>query len=155
MNGALHWFGCEESSEVVDIVVAFDPLNEKHQLPQVPDLNFTSETLGVLCGCLCIFYNKNLKDSVELWVMNDYMVESSWTKLFRVKLPSVKYSEDHSLKRARVLAYSKTSREVVLLHLFGTLIWYDLKENRVVDLGIGSVAAIVNVKSLVKLNYYQ
>ncbi|XP_059652303.1 F-box protein CPR1-like [Cornus florida] len=150
VNGALHWLACRDRVDLFDIVVAFDPVVEEHWVMEVPKVSgYSKGTLGVLGGCLCLICAMKERDTVELWVMNNYRVEESWTKLFRVMF------EVHSPGCPRVLAYCRSSREVILLEMFGNLIWYDLKEKKAVDLGICSSFADVNVKSLVKLNHYQ
>ncbi|XP_059654394.1 F-box protein CPR1-like [Cornus florida] len=158
VNGALHWLARRGRVDLFDIVVAFDPVDEEHwevQVPQVPSCNYG--ILGVLGGCLCIFYvteEDHSETTVELWIMNDYMVESSWTKLLTVTVPKVNYM-DNIMQWLKVLASSNCNRKVNLYCVLGKLICYDLKEKRDVNLGTGSFSEDVNVKSLVKLNHYQ
>ncbi|XP_059654227.1 F-box protein CPR1-like [Cornus florida] len=156
VDGALHWLACRDQTDLFDIAVGFDPVDEEYWVIEVPNVSSVCYgTLGVLDGCLCILYAINEQEAFELWVMNDYMVEESWTKVFTLMLTVPNLDSMYGTQCARVLAYSNNSREVFLLYMFGKLMWYYLKEKRVIDLGICAIAADVNVKSLFKLNHYQ
>ncbi|XP_059630142.1 F-box protein CPR1-like [Cornus florida] len=158
VNGALHLLACEDPLDLFNTVVGFDPVNEVFLEVEAPSVSGVSNgTLGVLDGCLCILYAINEEYAFELWVMNDYMVKESWTKLFTVFTVRILnlIRVHHILQCPRVLAYSKINREVILLQMFGKLVWYDLKEERGMDLNISSSLVRFNVKSLVKLNHDQ
>ncbi|XP_059652281.1 F-box protein CPR1-like [Cornus florida] len=165
VNGALHWLARRDRVDLFDIVVAFDPVDEEYQevqVPQVPSCNHG--ILGVVGRRLCIFYiteEDHSEAAVELWIMNDYMVESSWTKQCTVMVPKEKASYvDDIMECLKVLASSNnillwaSSNCDSLFRMFGRFNCYDLKEKRDVNLG-GSSAKEVNVKSLVKLSHYQ
>ncbi|XP_059650493.1 F-box/kelch-repeat protein At3g06240-like isoform X2 [Cornus florida] len=84
VNGCLHWFSFRSSSYVI---AAFDLADEKFRDVQIPsslDNNHSNYDLmycklGVLRGCLCI-----LVSHTDIWVMKEYGVTESWTKISSV-----------------------------------------------------------------------
>ncbi|XP_050376043.1 F-box protein CPR1-like [Argentina anserina] len=93
LNGALHWL-CGYSK--YDLV-AFDLAKEEFRIMQLLNLDddgsrFYRGKLGVLGGCLCVSsyteYNYACV-SVDFWVMKDYDVRESWTKLFNLDMSNL------------------------------------------------------------------
>ncbi|CAN0926011.1 F-box protein CPR1 [Linum grandiflorum] len=81
-------------------------------------------SLGELKNCLCIFANF-IGKSVHVWMMKDYGVESSWSKLFCV--PNSTLSYNFSLVP---LGLSMIGDEI-LLHLDGErLVWIDMEKRQ-------------------------
>ncbi|XP_062014059.1 F-box/kelch-repeat protein At3g23880-like [Rosa rugosa] len=104
LNEALHWFKFK-GLYTVDIV-AFDLAKEEfRRIPLHTTLDRQPRgqcnvfaPYGVapssFRGCLCTFDHANVS-SIELWVMTEYDVADSWTKLFNIKLinpPTYVYS---------------------------------------------------------------
>ncbi|KAJ8573862.1 hypothetical protein K7X08_010373 [Anisodus acutangulus] len=88
-NGALHWDGCHShissaSSEIVTLDLATERYG-KIALPSYEDGGIRW-TLGVSRGSLvsCCNYETNRAD---MWVMKEYGVEKSWTKLVTISSP--------------------------------------------------------------------
>ncbi|MCD7456568.1 hypothetical protein HAX54_032156 [Datura stramonium] len=88
-NGALHWEGCYRhtpgaSSEIVALDLATERYG-KIALPSYED-GGVHWTLGVSRGLLvaCCNYETNRAD---MWVMKEYGVEKSWTKLVTISSP--------------------------------------------------------------------
>lgn len=88
-NGALHWDVCHPhisraSSEIVTLDFAAQRYG-KIALPSYED-GGVYWTLGVSRGCLiaCCNYETNKAD---MWVMKEYDVDKSWTKLVAISLP--------------------------------------------------------------------
>ncbi|RZC81924.1 hypothetical protein C5167_044519, partial [Papaver somniferum] len=52
------------------------------------NLAYTHKALGILGGCLCIMLQAYALYSIEVWVMKNYNVQESWSKLFTVRLGS-------------------------------------------------------------------
>ncbi|PIA63110.1 hypothetical protein AQUCO_00200852v1 [Aquilegia coerulea] len=86
VNNYIHWLATSYivgSSFSKSVIVAFDLTNESFQEVPLPEaghdkllsLNFTE-----LGGCLCIIRNYDIR--FEIWLMTDYRVKDTWTKLF-------------------------------------------------------------------------
>ncbi|KAK9949274.1 hypothetical protein M0R45_004807 [Rubus argutus] len=99
-NEALHWLFASEKPTII----AFDLVKEKFRERPLPLLKEDGETnnflhdMGVVSGgCLCVAsYDEHDSDGeiIQLWVMMDYDVCESWTKLvklvdYRVRPPFV------------------------------------------------------------------
>ena len=84
-NEALHWI-----SEGLDReIVAFDIAAEKFRTMPLPDDHGSYfRGLGVFGGCLCAFDDEKACTTgfIHLWVMKEYDVVDSWTKLFTLKV---------------------------------------------------------------------
>ncbi|XP_026379932.1 F-box/kelch-repeat protein At3g23880-like [Papaver somniferum] len=90
LNGALHWISSSTSKQdIYHGILTFDISNEKLMdvpLPEKcilhPEDSKTElhKTIGVLGDCLSLVL-VDVK-TVEIWVMQDYGVRESWTKLF-------------------------------------------------------------------------
>ncbi|XP_059635254.1 F-box protein CPR1-like [Cornus florida] len=157
VNGALHWLAGHQNNDIVlkclvnEIIAAFDPVAEKYWMLQfTPISDFGCMTLGELGGCLCLFCICKIGlryDCVELWVMKDYKVHASWTRLFKADWGQIYGNVTNYY--IRILAYSKNCNEV--LQINDTIWWFDEKEQREVDIGLSSFEAEICVASLVKL----
>ncbi|XP_062015025.1 F-box protein CPR1-like [Rosa rugosa] len=81
LNEAFHWL---ETS----CVVAFDLADDKFRKVPLP-VDFAADyfrRLGDFGGCLCVFgLADTTAGSLDLWVMREYDVGNSWTKLFNIK----------------------------------------------------------------------
>ncbi|KAI4317717.1 hypothetical protein L6164_025565 [Bauhinia variegata] len=78
LNDAIHWIAFR-LDEWVGVILAFD-LEEKslREVPMPGGIHFVFCDLVVLGGSLCLCYTGI--DSVEIWLMKQYRVRSSWTK---------------------------------------------------------------------------
>ncbi|KAJ0035357.1 hypothetical protein Pint_26278 [Pistacia integerrima] len=74
VNGALHWLNY--SAEKILSIVSFDLVEEKFKsFPPLPDyFQSCSTTLYVMDCCLCMLVTK-------IWVMKEYGVVDSWTRI--------------------------------------------------------------------------
>jgi F-box interacting protein len=134
VSGALHWLVTSKAeSDRTNLILAFDLGVEEYRL--VPH-DFSDKdchmTDGVLGGCLTI-YRDYYYTRLDVWVMKDYGVKESWTKLFSIMQP-VAYSIS-SFHYGRPVAYSKSGGEVLLEQCRqedknNRLVWYDLKNNK-------------------------
>ncbi|XP_059627463.1 F-box protein CPR1-like [Cornus florida] len=124
VRGALHWVVCgEPRSDKRNLIDAFDLGVEKYRLVPQPDYLVDKDFLlcpGSLGGRLCINCNYD-GNYVDIWVMNEYGVKESWTKLFSV----VQFGY------GRPLAYSRTGEKVLLNQDHSNLFWLDLKRKTV------------------------
>ncbi|XP_004301896.1 PREDICTED: F-box/kelch-repeat protein At3g06240-like [Fragaria vesca subsp. vesca] len=116
VNEALHWLNGPNMSESYEIV-AFDFANEefrKMQLPNYAQDGKDYSYLGVCSGgSLCVSrYPIGACDSIDFWVMTEYGVSESWTKLF-----SLRFSNPEHVWRMRALLitenYTVAERETI------------------------------------------
>ncbi|KAF4372637.1 hypothetical protein F8388_027310 [Cannabis sativa] len=97
VGNALHWVVYKKPvSDVSNLIAAFDIVSEEYYV--VPQPNFVDcdfhMTLNVLGSCLCLIANytserssyfwETKADRIDIWVMKDYGVKESWTKLCSV-----------------------------------------------------------------------
>ncbi|XP_052209385.1 F-box protein CPR1-like [Diospyros lotus] len=133
-NGSLHWVVTQGFDVRKDgSIVAFDLAREDYHVvpqPDYSDMNFFM-LVHSLGGCLSIFCNYYLS-RVDIWVMKEYDVKASWTRLISVAQPGV----IGPFQYLRPVTYSKDGREVLLEQDSSRLIWYDLKLKRARDVRI-------------------
>ncbi|KAF5728542.1 putative F-box family protein [Tripterygium wilfordii] len=99
VNGFMHWAIYSKPKRGI---VAFDLQSERFcgQVP-LPDLTRCVMDVGVLRGCLLMTEKKSyavcLSDELGVWMMKDYMIKDSWTKLYSVNhvlVPCAMSSDD-------------------------------------------------------------
>ncbi|XP_059309940.1 F-box/kelch-repeat protein At3g23880-like [Lycium ferocissimum] len=80
VNGKIHWLGswCK-------LIISIDLANEKWTEIEKPGCG-TSE-LGVFGSCLSVLNCEYASTRADLWVMKEYGVKESWTKMFTTKSP--------------------------------------------------------------------
>ncbi|PRQ33581.1 putative F-box domain, galactose oxidase/kelch, beta-propeller, F-box associated interaction [Rosa chinensis] len=84
VNEALHWLSYRDV-----VIIAFDLAKEELRTMPLPEHNNVENFgyLGAFGSCLCVYDEAYIKSgSVDLWVMRDYGVADSWTKMFRLKV---------------------------------------------------------------------
>lgn len=126
VNSSLHWLAKASHFSII----AFDLSVEGFRVMPLPrDIqakeslgNASCLTVGALGGCLCVTNSCNL--GVSLWVLKDYMVESSWTQLFFV--PQKSFFGAPSLKP---LAFSSCGYKILFHDKSKDLCWYDSEKN--------------------------
>ncbi|XP_059670779.1 F-box protein CPR1-like [Cornus florida] len=121
-NGALHWVGCESDS--TKLIAALDLGVEEYRLVAQPDYSDKEfkMNVAVLGGWLCVLCHYH--SFCDLWVMKEYGVKESWTRLFSVSMPKISFSP---FDIVRPLAFSRSGGEVILLQGGERFVWYDLK----------------------------
>ncbi|KAJ4714706.1 putative F-box family protein [Melia azedarach] len=123
-SGALHWMATlNPQAEEDDLIIAFDLKREEfYQVPVPPSgKGRFFPCLKVLRGCLSLICTCDYKRPCELWVMKEYGMKDSWTKLFSFQLGAIIEGA-----HASVFAYSK-SGDKVLVKQYGDHSWYDLQ----------------------------
>ncbi|KAI8556196.1 hypothetical protein RHMOL_Rhmol05G0233300 [Rhododendron molle] len=91
----LHWIHWPGRGASNDIIVSLDLVKETYGEVSEPKYRcgyFYDFSLGVLNGCLCLLCNY-YDDCFELWVMKEYGIRDSWTKL--VFVPYVSHPLNH------------------------------------------------------------
>ncbi|KAK9697286.1 hypothetical protein RND81_08G027300 [Saponaria officinalis] len=92
INNHLHWNITKFDSEVFhysrETILSFHICDEKWgEIPVLDELAIKSYIieLGVLNGCLCMSTSRGISyPNLDLWIMKEYGVKESWTKLFKV-----------------------------------------------------------------------
>ncbi|KAF5198714.1 hypothetical protein FRX31_011699 [Thalictrum thalictroides] len=99
VHGAFHWFKLADKStwyrkpEIVDnsSIISFDVGSEEFRT--VPKIKMaksgdTASTvvLGVIQECLSVSHQYNKEGCIDIWLMKDYGVKESWTKVFSLSL---------------------------------------------------------------------
>lgn len=155
LNGALHFMDFVPTQFGFELpgFVALDLATEEYRsIPQPPysgSLEFMV-ILTVLGGKLFMNCNYDGRHS-DLWVMENYGVGESWTKIL-----TVVQNVDLQFLQLKPLAYANNGKKVLLLKDTGQLIWYDL-ELKVIKMESNPVIpefwkAYVSLESLVKLS---
>ncbi|XVE78907.1 hypothetical protein DITRI_Ditri14bG0015600 [Diplodiscus trichospermus] len=154
-NNALHWVVSKKpESDTKSFVVALDLGTEEYRVVDLPDCLDKEFHMNVkaLGGCLCMVANYWEFHVVDIWIMKEYGVKESWTKLLTVKQPEVISDFEFVFP----LAYSKNGDKVLLNQDDIKFVWYDLKSKRVKNVRIRgaprSFEAEMLVGSLVPLN---
>ncbi|XP_027151240.1 F-box protein CPR1-like [Coffea eugenioides] len=126
-NGALHWFTRERKPNDISYIISFDLSSEEfRKLPcpmYLPDSIY--QNLRILNGRLCLVtYHKVASGRyvADLWAMEEYGVEKSWTKLTSVTIPS-----GLSFRILTPLALSKNKSKLVLQIHGEKLVIHDLE----------------------------
>ncbi|OMP07158.1 hypothetical protein COLO4_07578 [Corchorus olitorius] len=157
VNNALHFVVSRRSeSYAKSLIAAFDLGTEETY--EVPLLDLWAEEfyymlLGVLEGSLCMIANYE-NSRVDIWVMKEYGVKDSWTKLLSVVDPQGSFSYDFI--KMKPLVYSRSKDRVLVNQDGEKFIWYDLTAKGAEDVKIQGLSktfeAEMFVGSLVKLD---
>ncbi|KAH7568344.1 hypothetical protein ACOSQ2_009444 [Xanthoceras sorbifolium] len=129
----LSWMEPMKSRESTAWIISFDLKSEKfHKLSVlVHDITTTNvgewdTTVNVLGGCLCLSRNDGCELVVDIWVMKEYNVKDSWTKLFSFSYLSLNiYGSMPPIVKS--LFYSKTGEKVFPILNNLHVIRHDLK----------------------------
>ncbi|KAF8093289.1 hypothetical protein N665_0385s0036 [Sinapis alba] len=152
LNGAVHWVLTNHNNQRV--VLAFDVKTEEFREMLLPGEaedcahSYRNFLVGVLNGSLCVV-SSCFEVHDDIWVMNEYGVASSWTRI-RISL---------LYRSMRPLCSSKNSEEV-LLELDGDMVLYNFETDAARYLGIRGVKlsdgfeADAYVETLVSPNLY-
>ncbi|KAL5579724.1 hypothetical protein UlMin_012166 [Ulmus minor] len=161
VNGSLHWAAVNLDYGSA-MVLAFDIGSESFREVPLPESvnnhvkrflldNRYFMDLGVLDGRLCIV--DSFKDmGIDVWVMREYGVKESWTKLVNLPRPE----RSRVIGVASPLAYSRTGGEVLFEQDTEELFWFDLINHGVKNVKLRgmpkSFEAFVFSSSLVSVN---
>ncbi|KAF7145497.1 hypothetical protein RHSIM_Rhsim04G0210300 [Rhododendron simsii] len=134
LNGAPHSVVERLGSGMGAVIVYFDATEEKFKEVPSPDceganilVSSCGVGLGVLGGSLCVVkrhYESHASHHADVWVMKEYGVKESWSKLFVVPIES---GEFYSY-RCMPLCYANDG-EVVMMFDSKMLVSYNPKEN--------------------------
>ncbi|XP_071722555.1 F-box protein CPR1-like [Rutidosis leptorrhynchoides] len=135
---AISLLGCQ-------MVMRFGLSTEEFDEVPLPDSLLPNENylyLAMLGEFLCVAsYCVQGPATTDIWVMKDYGIKDSWTKLFSLFLPQDRLMG--SIPKVVPVAYSLNRDNILLKIITGytgssqstTLVWYDLKEKKIDMLG--------------------
>ncbi|PIA40882.1 hypothetical protein AQUCO_02400145v1 [Aquilegia coerulea] len=128
VNGSLHWVAHSkmftlESEE--NAILAFEIATGKFVEVPCPNEYCGVMLVGQYQGNLCVFLDMRINYSFDLWVMNDYGVRESWTKIFNIRKP-----QNFSYRPiSQIILHSSNEGSIVMQSGFydDSLILYDPK----------------------------
>ncbi|KAL0403964.1 UNVERIFIED_CONTAM: F-box/kelch-repeat protein [Sesamum radiatum] len=127
LKGALHWISSTMPLKCMDdLIIRLDLGTEDYCVLPLPSklsglAKPSAKHLGVLGGCLILSCHYQI-ERLDVWLMEDYGVESSWIKLFSIAaLDSI-----GAVETLRPIAYSKCKGQVLLQHDKKEFLWFDL-----------------------------
>ncbi|PON58760.1 F-box domain containing protein [Trema orientale] len=137
-SNSLHWMVARDHQYQPSFsIAAFDLVTEEYRKISLPDKKVSWDDkfytkLAELGGWLCVvsIYVDDEKaeasNYVDIWVMKQYGVKESWTKLFSVAPSYVTGSFEYAMP----LAYLKSAHQVVLDQDGHKFLLYDLERKR-------------------------
>ncbi|XP_050229366.1 F-box protein CPR1-like [Mercurialis annua] len=136
-GGALHWLvrRSDGSTGKKRVILGFDLGTEEfRELPQ-PEYSATDckISMSLLGTWLCICANDGDQLDFDIWVMKEYGVTESWTKLFSIPYATTFLTS--VVKTVKPLGFSKNGGQVLLDFVkqgeWGRcLVWYDIKKKK-------------------------
>ncbi|KAK9287861.1 hypothetical protein L1049_016303 [Liquidambar formosana] len=140
-NGSLHWLvnHVTDEDQLKSTIISFDLATEKFQeVVPLPDHDdSSSKDFRVLGGCLSVLYQ--CANSFEVWVMKEYGVKTSWTKLVTIPCekapPSPGILDDDRFfllydDSLQPLCFSKNDKVLMTVSRFDlVMVMYDLKKD--------------------------
>jgi F-box interacting protein len=124
LNGAFHWL-VGPLIRSMGTLLAFDLATEKFREYRIPVQMDEDSVLSleVLRGCICVCLNV-IRTLNDVWVMKEYGVVSSWTRLYTIVQGAVPWS----FAFCKPLVYSKDGKKVLIEQDLEHLFWYDIEE---------------------------
>ncbi|KAF5180489.1 hypothetical protein FRX31_029926 [Thalictrum thalictroides] len=78
----------DEIDRKENAILAFEITTEKFvEVPCPDDHHGLAMIVGQYQGKLCFYHDEFINYSFDLWVMNEYKVRESWTKVFNIQTP--------------------------------------------------------------------
>ncbi|XP_058181103.1 F-box protein CPR1-like [Rhododendron vialii] len=117
LNGPPHWFA--HGSTDIELryfrIACFDVMEEKFKEVPTPIYEVESHLfkVGVLDGCLCTVDSR--LESLNVWVMKEYGVKESWTKLFVVSNVPPNVPGESFINYCTLLCFTKDGEFVLML----------------------------------------
>ncbi|KAL6562304.1 hypothetical protein OROGR_003311 [Orobanche gracilis] len=145
LNDALHTAIVHDDGSGA-VIMAFDLAKEEHYMVPTPEVSGLA-SVEVMGGCLAAVVSlkkkKKKKNSIEIWVMKEYMVKGSWSKLFCFDPPIAE-----PCVNLCPLAYSKTGEEVLLNYEGICLNWYSLRNKTLTIASVDGLSASFGAAAL-------
>ncbi|KAL8542057.1 hypothetical protein ACS0TY_003064 [Phlomoides rotata] len=151
LNGAIHWSVCKFDRPFEWVIVAHDLATDvfiELPLPNLEDDDDVIFEVKILEGGLALYCEHNLY--MDAWVMKEYGVGKSWTKVFRI--PFFLDFRDHELVRPCPLSFSADGK--TLINYGTSLRVYDLSDPQPHQFSSSlEVEATTYIESLVSPNF--
>ncbi|KAL0321085.1 UNVERIFIED_CONTAM: F-box protein CPR1 [Sesamum radiatum] len=152
LNGALHTLVEDPDSIDSARIMAFSLQTEKHYQVPMPSgirIRAADVSLDMIEGCLSVVCTN--RSRVVIWVMKDYGVKESWTKLLSISPPAIERNDF-----VKPLVCSRDGHKVLLNCEDKKLVWYDLRTKAVDNVLVDGMPFVfyaeVCVESLVSLD---
>jgi len=120
-NGAFHWLVMSDTEKTL---LTFDLTTEKFGVQTLPFTLNSSDNLNVLEGSLCVFSYTFYKPHIDIWMMKEYGVTSSWSRLCTVHMMTF----FRTFFCHQSLVFSKDGKKVLIDAQDKKLFWYDIKK---------------------------
>ncbi|XP_055961550.1 F-box protein CPR1-like isoform X2 [Mercurialis annua] len=158
VNGTLHWLVdtfYDDGRSARHVIMGLDLETEEFQEVSHPGRNESFDIdmyIGVLGTWLCVFVDHS-KAGIDVWVMKEYRVQESWTKLFMIPFDVL---SSNSCQIAS-LGFSKTGSEILLEVDCSRLVWYEIEGKKAVDITVQGLKntpfmTVLCLRSLVPLD---
>ncbi|XP_057427349.1 F-box/kelch-repeat protein At3g23880-like [Lotus japonicus] len=111
LNEAIHWLACGHD-KTKNVIVAFDLLERRLlEIPLPDDLACNLKSCALLAhgGLLSVYVKRS--DTLEIFVMEKYKIQSSWTKTIVVSLSGTDIFSICSTKSGDIVMHSMTGLE--------------------------------------------
>jgi F-box interacting protein len=91
VGGTVNWLAYEVSNtSFCRFIVSLDLEKESYQKISLPHLDKDHWALGMFRDCLCIFASSDM--FLDIWIMKEYGIKESWTKLYNVPYVRQQYT---------------------------------------------------------------
>ncbi|KAI9198839.1 hypothetical protein LWI28_022882 [Acer negundo] len=147
LNGALHWLAYNLASPN-PVIVAFDLVEEKFKTLPLPMKNVKRNhaySFSLLGDCLCLFIEEDYQ-TLQLWIMKEYGVKESWTKILTTKGQSF----------LQPLCYLNNNSKTIILANDEQVMFWDPKDAKFKNIeveGFEGINCFPYVESLVSPHY--
>ncbi|KAK3217981.1 hypothetical protein Dsin_011951 [Dipteronia sinensis] len=149
LNGAIHWdyndySNCGFIGNPISVIVVFDFFEESFQTLTLPN-TISGSQFGNFGGHLCMESRSRWGDTSEFWVMKEYGVKASWTKILTM----------NDISYPQPLCYLKNTN-IMMFYKSEGLAFYNpeyRKFKKIENEGIQMLFVYPYVENLVSLNY--
>lgn len=143
LNVALHWIYGKDGYKCIGSFDLEEEQFHSFSIPSPPHQQRAYLKMGVLGGSLCVYYT-DAYGHIDIWVMKDYGISESWTRLF-----SIDYASDlgpPSCFRCQPISYLNNGALLMFDPSLNDLIYYDeLRGLRFKHLKFIGIKSIFNV----------
>ncbi|PIA63635.1 hypothetical protein AQUCO_00201166v1 [Aquilegia coerulea] len=143
LNGGLHWITDTVSRKIIALDIGEKVVREFLR-PMEVDLN-DHISVGVLGGQLCMMNNFYDSD-VKIWIMKNYGVSDSWSKLY--VMGNTVLDARESLHKSRPLCFARNGE--ILFKCDTKLVLYDPKRKMSTNLEIHGISDWGDIDNIVK-----
>ncbi|XP_074307572.1 F-box protein CPR1-like [Silene latifolia] len=148
VNGFLHWVVTRNpESDGTKLIIAFDLGSEEYKIVSQPEYSGGEfhMNVDVLKGCLCVLCNY-VDVKTDVWVMEEYGVQNSWTKLFSIAQGDIIGIYEY----VRPLACSKEGSRVLVEQDGKSLFWFDLETQTIENVEIVGLPRLLDTEMMVE-----